>query len=81
MAEGHKQEEAAMKLDAKRFADQFSREHGIEIVFDEAACARLVERAQAERMTDAGIVRASVQGFSFRPQSDREKHGAEKLRS
>src|SRR4051795_4965683 len=51
MAEGHEQEETAMKLDAKHFADQFGREHGIELVFDESAIQRLVERARAEHMT------------------------------
>ena len=51
MAEGHKQEEAALVQSARIFADQFTREHGLEITFDEAALQRLVERAQAERMT------------------------------
>src|SRR5216117_719802 len=51
MAEGHKQEEAALEQNARAFADQFGNEHGLEIAFDEAARARLVERAQAERMT------------------------------
>jgi endopeptidase Clp ATP-binding regulatory subunit ClpX len=50
MAEGHKEEEAALERSARAFADQFGREHGLEIAFDEAARARLIERAQAERM-------------------------------
>jgi ATP-dependent Clp protease ATP-binding subunit ClpX len=51
MAEGHKQEEAALEQSARAFADQFGNEHGLEIAFDEAALARLIQRAQAERMT------------------------------
>jgi len=51
MAEGHKEEEAALERNARAFADQFGREHGFEIAFDDAARARLIERAQAERMT------------------------------
>src|SRR3954467_15229005 len=51
MAEGHKQEEAALQKSAFMFADEFQRMHGLEIRFDEAALARLVERAHAERMT------------------------------
>ena len=51
MAEGHKQEEAALVQSARIFADQFKQQYGLEIVFDEYALPRLVERAQAERMT------------------------------
>ena len=51
MAEGHKQEEAALVQSARRFADQFGKEHGLQISFDESAEQRLVERAHAERMT------------------------------
>ena len=51
MVEGHKEEEAALERSARVFAKQFEREHGLEISFDDAAVARLTERAQAERMT------------------------------
>ena len=51
MAEGHKQEEAALVHSARVFADQFKGEHGLEIIFDDSALQRLVERAHAERMT------------------------------
>src|SRR3954452_18077212 len=51
MAEGERQEEAALIQSATAFADQFKREHALEIQFDEAAQHRLVERAHAERMT------------------------------
>ena len=51
MAEGERQEEAALIQSATAFADQFNRQHGLQIVFDESAQQRLVERAHAERMT------------------------------
>ncbi|CAN5302228.1 hypothetical protein BH20VER2_BH20VER2_11310 [soil metagenome] len=51
MAEGHEQENAALVQNARAFADQFGREHGLQIEFEEGALNRLVERAQAERMT------------------------------
>jgi len=51
MAEGEKLEGATLETSAPQFADRFRAEHGLEIVFDEAALRRLVERAQAERMS------------------------------
>ena len=51
MAEGHKQEEAALLQSVRMFADGFKQEHGLEITFEKDAFHKLVERAQAERMT------------------------------
>jgi ATP-dependent Clp protease ATP-binding subunit ClpX len=51
MAEGHRHETQSLEMQARHFADRFKAEHDIEIIFDESAVARLVERAQAERMT------------------------------
>src|SRR3954466_10423747 len=51
MAEGSKQEEAALVQSALEVADQFKREHGLEITFDPAALERWGERPHAERMT------------------------------
>jgi endopeptidase Clp ATP-binding regulatory subunit ClpX len=51
MAEGHRQEEAALVQSAIMFADQFKAQHGLGIQFDDSALKRLVERAEAERMT------------------------------
>ncbi len=50
MAEGHKQETQTLEVSARQFADKFKSEHRLEIVFDESALRRLVERALAERM-------------------------------
>jgi endopeptidase Clp ATP-binding regulatory subunit ClpX len=65
MAEGHAQEEEAMKTEARRFADEFQREHGVEIVFDESAIQRLVERARAERMTMQELCAHLFKDFQF----------------
>jgi hypothetical protein len=51
MAEGQKQETQVSENQALEFAQRFSREHGLEIIFDEAALRRLLERAHSERMT------------------------------
>src|SRR5213082_2913749 len=50
MAEGHKQEAKMLEAAARQFAGAFGKEHGLEIVFDDSALRRLVERAQTERM-------------------------------
>jgi hypothetical protein len=51
MAEGHKLEAQMLEAGAREFADKFGKEHGSEIIFEESAIHRLIERAQAERMT------------------------------
>ena len=50
MAEGQKQETKMLEDAARQWVAQFSHAHGVEIVFDDAAMQRLVERAQTERM-------------------------------
>src|SRR6267378_3218856 len=50
MAEGEKQEAKMLETAARQFAEAFGKEHGVEIVFDDSALRRLVERAQSERM-------------------------------
>ena len=50
MAEGEKQEAKNLEGAARHFAETFRKEHGLEIVFDDSALRRLVERAQTERM-------------------------------
>ena len=50
MAEGEKEETKMLGDAVRQFAEAFRKEHGIEIVFDDAAMRRLVERAQTERM-------------------------------
>src|SRR5213082_2724747 len=50
MAEGEKQEAKMLEAAARQFTEAFGKEHGVEIVFDDSALRRLVERAQTERM-------------------------------
>src|ERR1700720_105027 len=50
MAESHEHTGKALEMSARQFAEAFGKEHGLEIVFDDSAVQRLVERAQSERM-------------------------------
>jgi ATP-dependent protease HslVU (ClpYQ) ATPase subunit len=65
MAEGQKQEVVALGTGARRFADRFRAEHGIEIVFTDAAVDRLIERAQEERMTMEELCAHLFKDFQF----------------
>src|SRR5438552_9562735 len=65
MAEGHKEEEAALERSARAFAEQFGNEHGLEIGFDDAALARLIERAQTERMTMSDLCAHLFKDYQF----------------
>jgi hypothetical protein len=65
MAEGHKQEAQTLEMNARQFGDNFKREHGLEIVFDESALRRLVERAHAERMTMAELCDHLFKDYQF----------------
>jgi ATP-dependent Clp protease ATP-binding subunit ClpX len=51
MAEGHKQERQTLEAGARQFAERFKNQYGIELVFNEVALQRLIERAHTERMT------------------------------
>jgi ATP-dependent Clp protease ATP-binding subunit ClpX len=65
MAEGHKLEAQMLEAGAREFAEKFSKEHGLEIVFDETAVRRLVERAQAERMTMSDLCAHLFKDYQF----------------
>jgi ATP-dependent Clp protease ATP-binding subunit ClpX len=65
MAEGHKEEARGLESGARQFAENFNREHGLELVFDESATQRLVERAQAERMTMPELCAHLFKDFQF----------------
>src|SRR5229473_2420180 len=53
MAESHEHTGKALEVSAHQFADKFKKEYGLEVMFDDSALRRLVERAQTERMTMA----------------------------
>jgi ATP-dependent Clp protease ATP-binding subunit ClpX len=65
MAEGHQHEKAAMMQEATIFADRFSREHNVELRFDDSALRRLVERAEAERMKMRDLCAHLFKDFQF----------------
>src|SRR2546426_5471437 len=65
MVEGHKLEAQMLEAGAHQFAEKFNREHGLEIVLDEAAVRRLVERAQAERMTMTDLCAHLFKDYQF----------------
>ena len=65
MAEGHKLEAQMLEAGTREFADKFNREHGVEVVFDESAVRRLVERAQAERMTMGDLCAHLFKDYQF----------------
>ncbi len=65
LAEGHQQEKAALRQEARLFAERFSAEHGVELQFDDSALARLVERAEAERMKMEDLCAHLFKDFQF----------------
>jgi ATP-dependent Clp protease ATP-binding subunit ClpX len=65
MAEGQNHEAVTLEGGARQFADKFKAEHGIEIVFDEAAVRRLLQRAQRERMKMEELCAHLFKDFQF----------------
>jgi ATP-dependent Clp protease ATP-binding subunit ClpX len=65
MAEGQKLETQMLETGARQFAEKFSSEYGVEIVFDETAVRRLVERAQAERMSMSDLCSHLFKDYQF----------------
>jgi phosphoglycolate phosphatase-like HAD superfamily hydrolase len=65
MAEGHKVEAQTLQGNARQFADQFKAAHGVEIIFDDSAVRRLVERAQAEHMTMGELCAHLFKDYQF----------------
>ncbi len=63
--EGHKLEAQMLETGARQFAEKFNSEHGLELVFDEGAIRRLVERAQAERMTMSDLCAHLFKDYQF----------------
>ena len=65
MAEGEKHGAKILEDAARQWAETFGREHGIEIVFDDAAVRRLVERAHSERMTMSDLCAHLFKDYQF----------------
>ena len=65
MAEGHEQEAKALESGVQQFADRFNNEHGLEIIFDEGAQERLVQRAQSEKMRMGDLCAHLFKDYQF----------------
>jgi len=65
MAEGQKLEVQTLEASAHQFAEKFKNDHGLEIIFDDTAVRRLVERAQAERMTMSDLCAHLFKDYQF----------------
>ncbi len=65
MAEGHKIEAQTREAGARQFAERFKNEHRLEVAFDETAVRRLVERAQAERMSMSDLCAHLFKDYQF----------------
>ncbi len=65
MAEGRQHEQESLRLEGVRFADEFSREHGVEFAFDDSALNRLVDRSVAERMKMNDLCAHLFKDFQF----------------
>src|SRR5205085_7413039 len=79
LAEGHKHEAAALDQQIDIFIDSFRRQHDLEIVFDERARLRLVERAQAEKMSVADLTAHLFRDFHFGLNLVRKNSGQNKF--
>src|SRR6202045_3228225 len=65
MAESHEHTGKALEVSARQFADRFKKEYGLEVMFDDSALRRLVERAQTERMTMAELCAHLFKDYQF----------------
>lgn len=65
MAEGHKHEAETLRNNARQFTERFTREHNIEIAFDETGLEHLAARAQSERMTMAELCAHLFKDYQF----------------
>src|SRR5947208_3798996 len=62
---GHKIEAQTLEAGVRQFAAEFKNEHRVEVVFDETAVRRLVERAQAERMSMTDLCAHLFKDYQF----------------
>jgi ATP-dependent Clp protease ATP-binding subunit ClpX len=65
LAEGHKIEAQTLEAGVRQFADKFKNEHQLDVVFDETAVRRLVERAHAERMSMIDLCAHLFKDYQF----------------
>jgi ATP-dependent Clp protease ATP-binding subunit ClpX len=65
MAEGEKLGAKMLEDAARQWTAAFGQEHGIEIVFDDSALRRLVERSHSERMTMRDLCAHLFKDYQF----------------
>jgi ATP-dependent Clp protease ATP-binding subunit ClpX len=65
MAEGHKIEAQTLEAGVRQFTEKFKNEHGLNVIFDETAVLRLIERGQAERMTMTDLCAHLFKDYQF----------------
>ncbi len=65
LAEGHRHEVVVLDQQIDQFSQKFAREHEIELAFEPAARQRLIERAQAEKMSMADLTAHLFRDFHF----------------
>src|SRR5437773_9998004 len=65
MVEGHELEAQTLEASLHQFVEKFSSQHGLEILLDESAVRRLVERAQTERMTMSDLCAHLFKDYQF----------------
>jgi ATP-dependent Clp protease ATP-binding subunit ClpX len=80
LAEGHKQEVIVLDQQIDVFSESFRRRHDLEIGFEDAARRRLVERAQAEKMSMADLTAHLFRDFHFGLNLVRKNSGENKFR-
>ena len=79
LAEGHKHEAAALERQIDVFSKSFQEQHGLEIIFEEESRRRLVERAQAEKMSMANLTAHLFRDFHFGLNLVRKNSGQNKF--
>src|SRR5437016_846727 len=79
LAEGHKHEVVALDQQIDVFTESFRRQHDLEIAFEDAARRRLVERAQAEKMSMADLTAHLFRDFHFGLNLVRKNSGQNKF--
>jgi ATP-dependent Clp protease ATP-binding subunit ClpX len=79
LAEGHKQEVIVLDQQIDVFSESFRRQHDLEIVFEDAARRRLLERAQAEKMSMADLTAHLFRDFHFGLNLVRKNSGQNKF--
>jgi hypothetical protein len=80
LAEGHKHEVVALDHQIDVFAENFRKQYELELEFEDAARQRLVERAQAEKMSIMDLCAHLFRDFHFGLSLVQKNSGQKKFR-